>query len=110
MNECIRHRPLTMTVVCKSCGHQYGAWRPRCDACGTATPITIREEQAKFKNPPRVRTPKPVKNPCCACRQKGANDTCPTCNEPIHRTCKGLHAADCAAFQAERERLIKEAS
>ena len=75
MNECIHQRgELTMTVICKSCEHQYGAWRPRCPACGTSTHVKAQVEQ--FKNKARVtkaREPRTSTSQCVFCRTRGAN-------------------------------------
>lgn len=105
MNDAIRgHKPLTMTVLCKSCGHQYGAWRPRCEACGTATP-----PPPKAFNPPKIskrqvlgEVTKTCRTQCTFCRQRGAHERCKHCNELIHRSCFGLHEPECIQFQRDR--------
>jgi hypothetical protein len=101
-----QHRELKMTVVCKACENQYGAWRPRCPTCGTSTPIRVQEEQRKAAAPPRaVRERQRKANDCILCRRRVKNaQRCPHCDEPIHRSCLHLHGADCAKFQVERVR------
>lgn len=95
-------KELTMTVICKTCEHQYGAWRSQCPACGTSTPVKARVEQ--FRNAPRVRAPKPARitgSACCFCRVRGAKGRCPICNELVHGTCLSLHTPDCEQFQRD---------
>lgn len=104
-SEAIRKRELTMTVVCV-CGHQFGAWRVRCDACGTPAP---RKESF---NPPKVvrRERERRPNECIFCHQRKAKDRCPSCNEMIHKNCIGVHVDDCRKFVAERDALLQEAA
>lgn len=97
-----QRRELIMTVICKSCEHQYGAWRPRCPACGTSTPVKVQEEQ--FKNTARIRQarqPRTSTSQCAFCRVRGAKQRCPICNELVHGTCLGLHQPECEQFQRE---------
>jgi hypothetical protein len=108
VNESIRFRELKMTLICKTCTHQYGAWRPRCPACGTSTPVS-QQQPASF-NPPRptkARSEK-SKTECIACRHRGAKERCPHCNELIHTTCLTVHVDDCKQFQVEREAMLKQ--
>jgi hypothetical protein len=103
-------RELKMTVVCKSCTHQYGAWRDRCPACGTDTP------RAPVFNAPRVtpaRRVTPASGPLCIFCQLGSRKTmatCEHCNEPIHPTCKSLHADSCQQFQRDRVAALESVS
>jgi hypothetical protein len=103
VNDAIRPgRELTMTVICKSCEHQYGAWRPRCPACGTSTPVKVQLEQ--FHNTPRARKAREARtstSQCVFCRDRGAKQRCPICNERVHGTCLGLHQPECEQFQRE---------
>jgi hypothetical protein len=116
VNESIhRHRELTMTVICKTCDNQYGAWRPHCPVCRTATPKKAHEEAT-----PRVRREvtrrvkeyvvRESKTLCVFCRQRGAKQRCTHCNELIHGTCVGLHAPECIKFQQERDAAITRLS
>jgi hypothetical protein len=106
MNDAIRPRQeLRLTVICKSCGHQYGSWRPRCTACGTDTPPPPKS----FTNPPKItkrqvlgEVARQSKSACIFCRQRKAKDRCPHCNELIHRTCQAMHDPECIKFQQER--------
>lgn len=112
MNDAIRPRgELKMTVICKSCEHQYGAWRPRCPACGTSTPIKVQET---FNKPRIVKAPRTSSSQCAFCRVRGAKQRCPICNELVHGTCQTLHQPECEQYQRdvamEAARLAKEAS
>lgn len=94
-------RELKVTIICATCEHQYGTWRPRCPTCGTTTPASATRDT--FNNAPRLRRVK-TRSPheCIFCRLRGARkDKCPHCGEPIHRSCLRLHKADCAKFQEE---------
>lgn len=87
-----------MTVVCKACQHQFGAWRKRCPACGTNSDY---KEPEAF-NKPKLKREKPRKlNECIFCRRRGAKEKCPSCQEPIHKNCKGLHVDPCREFVKE---------
>lgn len=96
MNESIYKRELTMTVICKSCQHQYGAWRDRCPACGTKTPVKVQLAAVR-----KTRQPRTSASQCVFCRHRGAKQRCPICNEQIHGTCIGLHKPECEQFQRE---------
>ena len=88
-------RELKVTIICATCQHQYGEWRPRCPTCGTSTP-------ARAVNTPRVRAKSRSPHECIFCRLRGARkETCPHCNEPIHKSCLRLHAPSCKQFQEE---------
>lgn len=89
-------RELKMTVVCKDCQHQFGAWRDRCPACGTSHEV---KQQPAFNAPKVVRERRA--NECIFCRRRGAKKRCPHCNELIHPGCLGLHTEPCARFQVE---------
>jgi hypothetical protein len=84
-----------MTVICKSCEHQYGAWHSRCPASGTSTPVKVQVEQFK------ARRPRTSTSQCVFCRTRGAKSRCPICNERIHGTCLGLHQAECEQYQRD---------
>ncbi len=82
------------------CGNEYGLWRPRCPACGTTN-----ERQRDATAPPEptfVRAERTPKRPCIVCRNGGAKDRCPHCEELIHKNCKGMHVIACAEFQRLR--------
>lgn len=101
---------LKMTVLCV-CGNQYGAWRPRCPACGKGIPVTIAEVARKAMNPPRIKHERERRqNECIFCHRGKAKERCPHCNEPVHRNCQGLHGGDCAQFQQARQAEIERVS
>lgn len=101
-------RPLTMTVVCKDCGNQYGRWRSHCPTCGTATPVTKREDPPVVKRMKERRLRQEVLGRCTVCRRgKNLELKCPHCAEAIHPMCLRLHAEGCRHFQAEREAILK---
>lgn len=87
-------RPID-TTVCRSCSHQYGAFRERCPACGTAN------EKPKFNTPresaPRVRRERPEHpTKCVFCQRRGAkSERCSKCSKPVHPSCKPLHESRC---------------
>lgn len=102
-----QQRELTMTVVCKSCSHQYGAWRDRCPACGTRTPPPPVKVQAEREKRKRQHERRESKTQCIACRQRGAKKMrCPFCDERIHHTCLSLHVEECKQFQRDREAAL----
>lgn len=98
---------LKMTMICGTCSNQYGLWRPRCPTCGTSTPISKRVEPERL-NTPRMHERRA--DECIFCRRRKARETCPHCNEPIHRDCRGVHVIDCAKFQLERSAEIARVS
>jgi len=114
MNESIqRRRELVMTVICKTCDHQYGAWRPHCPVCRTSTPRKIHEEatpQIRRAVTRRVKqlVKRESKTTCIFCRQRGAKQQCAHCNELIHGTCVGLHTPECLEFQKQRDVAITQ--
>lgn len=89
-----------LTVLCTMCGHRFGGWRERCDACGTPRPeekppkvVDIKEARKKK----RERKPRP-EHPtrCVFCRRRGAKrNTCPKCKKPVHSNCRALHVERC---------------
>lgn len=100
-------RPLTMTIVCRDCTNQFGAWRAHCPACGTLAPRAAREALLQphddATTPKRVvRAPRVCETSCTFCFRRGAKDRCPHCNELIHKNCQGLHNAPCLEFQVQR--------
>ena len=104
MNGIHPYRELKMTVTCKACEHQYGAWRERCPACGTLTPPppkAERERTARERNAETRAVKQRVRSltECIFCQLRGAKETCPHCDEKIHRTCLRLHVGDCERFQ-----------
>lgn len=103
-------RPLKMTKMCERCTHQYGLWRPRCEACGLANkdreaacaaPVT-QQRRGGATIAARVRAR--AKMGCIFCHAPGAKHTCTHCDEPIHRNCRGMHEPACESFQVERRR------
>lgn len=93
-----------MTVKCKDCQHEFGAWRDRCPACGThnqvpADPV-FNAPRVKKEKRPRERRP----DECIFCwsrvkpKQKAS---CPSCNELIHKRCLSLHEDPCKMFVAQ---------
>ena len=100
----IQPRELKMTKVCEMCGDQYGLWRYQCPSCGTHNADREKAVAAPVQ-PPRATLREHVraKNACIFCFGRKAKDKCPHCDEPIHRTCRGLHEPRCAAFQVERK-------
>jgi hypothetical protein len=98
---------LTMTIICRDCEHQYGAWRAHCPACGSEAPRAAREAMLKPREdakPKRERAPR--EDACIFCHRKGAKDRCPHCNERIHHNCQGIHSEPCKQFQVERQAII----
>lgn len=89
-------RELTLTIICTSCEHQYGVWRPRCPACGTDTPV-----KAQPINKPRLIRPRTSGTQCAFCRLSGAKSRCAVCNELVHGTCLSLHVPECEQYQRE---------
>lgn len=108
-------RELTMTVICASCENQYGAWRPRCPACGTDTPIKVQQLVQKI-NRPRLVTSKPQRErtvhptSCDLCHRRGAKETCDLCGNLVHHNCMGVHKDRCTKFQVERDAEIERVS
>jgi len=105
----IAAKPLTMTVVCRICGDQFGMWRTHCPACGAhapAIPARVLAETKSRRHPLAQRRPKA--DECTLCRRTKAKLRCPHCNELIHKECLRLHRADCLTFQMEREIEIKK--
>jgi len=104
-------KTLTMTLICKTCGSQYGAWRRQCPTCGSHTPVSvIRKEEQRTRAPKRKRE---VKDPCILCRKRVKPKklaTCPHCNEKVHKACLPLHVDECAKFQVLRDQAMKEVS
>lgn len=121
---------MKMMVKCIVCPHEFGAWRARCDACGTPQKPckhglipascavcngTVRPiaDQAK---PRRLKERKD--DECVLCRRrvrgkkmKPSSNTfteryptprCPHCSEPCHDACKPLHVDHCQQFQVSR--------
>ena len=97
-----------MTKLCERCQYQYGLWRAHCPGCGLhndqrdaaiAAPATaLRQAVRRTKLRTKARTG------CVFCEAPGAKHTCPHCDEPIHRNCRGQHEPACAQFQVERKR------
>lgn len=90
---------MKMTVECQ-CGNVFGRWRPRCPACGEATPYAAIQPVAQ--RPAAVRREKRVKDPCILCHRKKAKVACPQCGERAHKGCLVLHLPICAEFQQQR--------
>lgn len=99
-----------MCIHCKVCGHFYGAWRPRCEACGTPTPsdaIAKLEDAARLKNAtPRElrRHARKQHDPrdsasatlCVFCKLRGARKRkCKYCGGKLHPSCRTLHETVC---------------
>lgn len=98
-----------MTVICRACQHHYGRWRDHCPTCGTATPPEPRAVVAARRRP-RDAHARRSKTECIFCRQRGAKETCPHCNELIHKYCQSLHENACKQFQIEREEALRDVS
>lgn len=102
-------KELKMTRVCPTCGHQYGLWRYRCEACGADNEMREAAVAAPETKPQRRK--KEHADACIECRRRvrgrSASNRCSYCDEPIHRECQRLHVASCQRFQAERERAIQ---
>jgi predicted amidophosphoribosyltransferase len=97
---------LLMTVVCKSCDNQYGAWRAQCPACGTKSHYRAPEPEKKPRQK-RTEAMKPRReHECILCRRDKSDQRCPSCNEEIHTRCLKYHRADCEKFVAEREAIL----
>lgn len=103
-------RELTMTLMCKMCSNQYGAWRPRCPTCGELTPVTASAAAPRVNRPRLVVSHERKQDECILCRRRKAKDRCPHCNEAIHRNCLGVHKDDCEKFQVERAAEIARVS
>lgn len=101
---------LKVTKICEMCGGQYGLWRVRCPACGTAN-----KHHEAATSAPRPTLSRKVQtrtsDECIFCqtriRRKQRGKKCPHCDEPIHPNCLALHEAPCEAFQVERLAAIK---
>jgi hypothetical protein len=106
-------KTLTMTLICKTCGSQYGAWRHQCPTCGTMTPVSRKQDDARIKQARAPRRKKETKDPCILCRKRVKPKklaTCPHCNEKVHKACLPLHVDECAKFQVLRDQAMKEVS
>lgn len=102
---------LKMTVVCKSCDNQYGAWRTHCPACGTMSDYRAPEpERAKEPRQKRSEAQRPKReHECILCRRGNSQERCPSCNEEVHTRCLKYHLDPCKLFVAEREAILREA-
>ena len=109
-------KELRMTIVCKACNNQFGAWRTHCPACNESVPRSVRDamlaprpsEVGKAPREPKHRRVKNVRHQCTFCRRANADERCPHCNEEIHAVCRRLHDVDCALFQVEREAELRK--
>jgi hypothetical protein len=98
---------LKMTVVCRSCDNQYGAWRPHCPACGTKSHYRAPEPEKKEPRQKRSEAQRPKRdNECILCRRGGSQERCPSCNEEVHTRCLKYHINPCKQFVAERDAII----
>lgn len=102
-------KELKMTKVCETCQDQYGLWRHHCPCCGTANKDREKACAAPTKSAARpgratIRERVEAKGGCIFCHAPKAKETCPHCNERVHRNCLHIHAPTCAAFQIERQR------
>lgn len=97
---------LKMTVVCKSCDNQYGAWRAQCPACGTRSHYKEPEPErpARVKRSEATRPPR--EHECILCRRGNSQERCPSCNEEIHTRCLKYHIEPCKQFVAERDAIL----
>jgi len=108
----------TMTVECKSCGHEYGAWRSHCPACGQSMTLAQHNKVNKAVAPVRVKKAKrkDIKkhtDECILCRRRAKagkknTTTCPHCNEPVHKACLEHHRQPCLTFQLEVEAMTRK--
>lgn len=97
----------TMTIECKSCSNEYGAWRSHCPACGTLSDyVPPEEKKEKEKRVKSEATRPPREHECILCRRPKSDTRCPSCNEEIHTRCLKYHKADCDKFVAEREAIL----
>lgn len=121
---------MSICIHCAVCGHFYGAFRPRCEACGNKTPsnaIAKLEDAARLKRieaggntraTKRERKAREVqasnaKTLCVFCRARGARRWCRGCDGLIHPTCATLHVDHCSqrdkleALRASGQSLVR---
>lgn len=100
-------KELKVTKLCEVCSNQYGLWRAQCPACGTKNV----QQAAAIGAKPKPTLARKVRDrgpdECIFCYRRKAKEKCPHCDEPIHRVCRGLHEAPCAAFQVERKKAME---
>ena len=90
---------MSMLVICKMCGFEFGAWRPQCTGCGhptpRQTPPRVNDALGRALRAPRApkkkREKKLAATACAFCRVRGAKESCATCGARVHGTCRVLH-------------------
>lgn len=87
-------------TTCTCCQHRFGAWRPRCPACGTANDHA-NAKPVPMQPPPRTpRERKRHPTQCVFCQRRGSRDRCAKCKGPVHHTCKRVHEERCTGAQS----------
>lgn len=101
---------LKMTVVCRSCDNQYGAWRTHCPACGTTSHYKAPAPEKKERHQKRSEAQRPKReHECILCRRGNSSMRCPSCTEEIHDRCLKYHIDDCVKFVLERDAVYNAA-